>query len=151
MNSTIDKIQKHAKAIAAGEIEQVKPGMPAAFTDACTVGDTIRQGDLYLTIVAAVPGNYCEIPKPTALDKQLVPGNTSGAKHCLDALAGIKLYRLKGWNAEMLDGPCFVLTKRRKVLHPIHGAVTIPAGFTILCRYQREFDKELQKQRRARD
>jgi hypothetical protein len=151
MQTTIEKIQRHAKAIAAGELESVRPGMAAAFTEACVAGDAVRQGDLYLIIVEDVPSGYVPISKPKAADKQLVPGNTDGARHCLDAIAGVKLYRPKEWGEESLDGPCFVLTKPREVLHPVHGPVAVPAGFAVLCRYQREFDKELQKERRARD
>lgn len=151
MKTTIEKIQCHAQAIAAGEIEQVKPGMPAAFTSACVPGDCIRQGDLYLVIVDSPPTGYVPIAKPTEVDKQLVPGNTEGARHCLDSLAGVKLFRPQKWDEESLDGPCFTLTKERKVLHPTHGPVTIPAGMTVFCRYQREFDKEQQRERRTRD
>lgn len=151
MQTVIDKIEKHAAKISAGEVEQVKPGMPVAFTDACQPDDAIRQGDLYLVVVAAIPHGYIEVVKPTKADKQLVPGNTQGARHCLDSLSGVRLFRPEKWDAESLDGPCFVLTKERKVLHPTHGAVTIPAGMTIQCLYQREWAKEERKQRRARD
>lgn len=149
--STIERIQGHAKRIADGNHERVKPGMPAAFTEACVAGDTIRQGDLYLVVVDQVPAGYVEVIKPKAIDKQLVPGNTEGAKHCLDALAGVKLYRPADWTEESLDGPCLVVTKARKVLHPVHGPVAIPAGMVVVCRYQREWDKEQAQERRARD
>jgi hypothetical protein len=151
MQTAIEKIVNHAAKIKAGEIEQVKPGMPIAFTDACVAGDTIRQGDLYLVIVADVPKGYAEVTKPTKADRQLVPGNTEGSRHCLDSLAGVKMYRPAKWDEESLDGPCLVLTKARKVLHPTHGTALLPAGFTVVCKYQREFNKEQQKALRARD
>lgn len=151
MSTTIERITKHAKRIASGKYEQVKPGQRVRFTEAATTNDTIRQGDLYLTIVDAVPKNYAKVEKPKAADKQLVPGNTTGARHCLDSLAGVTLYRPEKWSEESLDGPCLVLSKARTVEHPIHGAVEIPAGFTVLCRYQREFDSEQRRERRARD
>lgn len=149
--TTIEKIQRHATAIAAGELENVKPGMPVSFTNACCAGDTIRQGDLYLIIVDAVPSGYVAVSKPKAADKQFVPGNTEGSRHCLDSLDGVKLYRPTQWDEESLQGPCMVLTKERVVKHPKHGHVTIPAGFTVLCHYQREWEKEEQKAKRARD
>ena len=151
MKTTIERLERHTQAIAAGEIEQVKPGMAASFTNACSTGDCIRQGDLYLVIVDAVPSGYVEIKKPRQADKQLVPGNTQGARHCLDALAGVKMYRPAKWDAESLDGPCLLLSKSRRVLHPTHGPVTMLAGQIVLCRYQREWSKEEAKQRRARD
>lgn len=131
-------------------LETVTPGQPVQFPDAASIGDTIRQGDLYLTVVEKPPPGY---KKAKAVQKtvQLVPGNTQGAKHCLDSLHGVEMFLPQEGNEESLDGPCLVLTEGRKVLHPTHGEVSIPAGFTILCSYQREYDKELAKERRARD
>lgn len=148
MQSVIELIETHAQKIKAGEIENVCPGMPVAFTRACQAGDVIRQGDLYLEIVDEVPGDYILCKKPLV---QLVPGNTQGSRHCLDGLRGVKMYLPKEWNEESLQGPCLVLTEDREVLHPVHGAVSIPSGFTVLCSYQREYDKELKKERRTRD
>lgn len=149
--SVITKIQERARQITSGNDPNVKPGQPERFTEAAACNDTIRQGDLYVTIIAEIPADYVKVVKPQAIDRQLVPGNTQGAKHCLDSLAGVTLYRPKDWNDESLRGPAFALTKERTVLHPTHGAVTIPKGFVVLCRYQREFDKELQRERRAID
>jgi hypothetical protein len=151
MQQVVEQIVGHARQIAAGEHESVKPGQPLAFTEAATAGDYIRQGDLYLVIVESVPGDLVEIAKPTVADKQLVPGSTEGAKHCLDSLAGVRLFRPREWNEESLQGPAFVLTKLRKILHPTHGDILIPAGLTVACRYQREWSKEEQMERRARD
>jgi hypothetical protein len=151
MQTTIERIQNHAERIGNGEIERVKPGMPLAFTAACVAGDAIRQGDLYLIIVDQVPSNYIAVKRPTKEDRQLVPGNTEGSRHCLDSLTGVKLFRPAKWDAESLEGPCMVLAKNRTILHPTHGQVLMPAGLTVICRYQREWDKEQQKQLRARD
>jgi hypothetical protein len=147
----IEKLQRHASRIANGNHERVKPGMPFVVTEAASVGDGVWQGDLGLEIVAAVPDGYRLVAKLTDADRQLVPGSTQGARHCLDSLEGVKLYRPRQWNEESLAGPCFVLAKQRTVEHPTHGVVTIPAGFTVQCRYQREWDREQQKERRARD
>jgi hypothetical protein len=147
MTSTIGRIEQHAASCD----ERVSPGMPAAFTKACQPGDGIWQGDLGLEVVAGVPQGYIKIESPTEADRQLVPGASAGSKHCLDSVRGVTLYRPSDWSEESLQGPCFVLTRTRKVLHPTHGAVTIPAGFTILCRYQREWDKEEKRARRSCD
>ena len=148
---TIERIEEHARRIAARQDEKVQPGMPAAFTEAASAGDFGWQGDLKLIVVAAVPAGYAQVKQPKAIDRQLVPGNTEGAKHCLDSLEGVTLYRPQQWSEESLDGPCLVLTQERKILHPTHGHVTIPAGLTILCRYQREWDREQQRERRSQD
>lgn len=149
--TAIDRVQKHARNISNGEHETVKPGQPFHVTEAASVGDGVWQGDLGLEIVANVPDEYVRIKKPAASDKQLVPGNTQGAKHCLDSLRGVTIFRPTDWSEESIAGPCLVLTQDRTILHPTHGAVTIPAGFTVLCRYQREWDKEQAKELRARD
>lgn len=147
----IDRIRDHAQMIAAGEHERVKPGMAVAFTEACVPGDAIRQGDLYLVLRDAVPAGYVQLPKPKAADKQLVPGNTQGARHCLDSLAGVSLFRPEKLAEDSLAGPCFSTTRERKVLHPVHGVVVVPAGLVVQCIYQREYDRELQRARRAQD
>jgi hypothetical protein len=147
----IDEIQTHARRIAAGEHETVKPGQPARFTDAAQPGDAIWQGDLCLEVVAGVPDGYTLAKKPAA---QLVPGTTQGARHCLDSVRGVKVYYPQGWPAsaeETLTGPCLVLSQERAVLHPTHGPVTVPAGFTVLCSYQKEYDAELRRERRNQD
>lgn len=149
----IEEIQQH--------LETVEPGQPATFTAACSVGDCIRQGDLYIIIVASVPKGYKKIKRPTDMDRQLVPGKTEGARHCLDSFEGVKLFRPEEWSEESLDGPCLIVTEERKILHRKesadsqstigHGTVTLVPGFTYVCSYQREYDKELEKESRVRD
>jgi hypothetical protein len=148
MQATIDKIQKNTKRIAEGKDPKVKPGQPERFSTAAVVGDAIRQGDLYIVIADAIPKGYTKAAKPS---KQLVPGNTAGAKHCLDSLAGVEIYLPKEWTEETLDGPFVRLSQERTILHPVHGSVTVPAGMAFQCHYQREWDREQQAERRARD
>lgn len=147
----IDKVQRHAKRIASGKDAKVRPGQPERFTAAATIGDAIVQGDLYLVIAGSKPPKGYVRVDAKDIDRQLVPGNTVGAKHCLDSLAGVTLYRPANWSEESLEGPYFQLTQERTVLHPTHGAVTIPAGMAVECHYQREWNLEQRKQQRARD
>ena len=102
-------------------------------------------------ITDCVPSGMVEVKKPTELDKQLVPGNTIGAKHCLDSLDGVELHKPAKWDNESLVGPVLVLSKDRTVLHPTHGAVTMLAGSIVECHYQRELDAETKRELRARD
>jgi hypothetical protein len=159
--TTIERIQRRVNRIANGKDLKVKPGQIERFSEAATEGDFIRQGDLYL-IVAQSPGDKSKFAwddylkssgysTPKKPSPQLVPGNTQGAKHCLDSLDGVELLLPANWNEESLQGPFLRITKQRTVQHPTHGAVVIPAGFAILCSYQREYDKEQAKERRARD
>ena len=146
--SVIEQIQQHAQSIARGD-EQVKPGQPVSFTDACTVNDAIAQGDFILVVAEdVVPAGYSLMKNPSL---QLVPGNNVGSKHCLDSLEGVEVYLPEGYSEESLKGPFLRLSQDRVVTHPVHGDVSIPAGFAVNCIYQREYDSELAAERRARD
>jgi hypothetical protein len=151
MLTVIERITTHAKLIADGEHDRIRPGLPFKFSAATQPGDGCWQGDLGIEIVDRVPGGYCEVDPLKEEDKQLVPGSTSGAKHCLKSLKGVRLYRPIKWDEESLQGPCLATTRPATILHPIHGPVTIPADVTVLCRYQREWDKEQQRERRTLD
>ena len=151
MISEIEQIQKHAESIKNGEHEKIGPGIPISMSHALVAGEGVAQGDLMLIVADCVPDGYQKASEPKTIDKQLVPGNTVGAKHCLDSLSGVSLYRPENWTEESMDGPCIVTTKERTILHPTHGSVTIPAGMTVVCHYQREWDREQMRERRARD
>lgn len=149
--TAIDFVMDHVKAISGGQAK-VKPGQPFRFSEACSFGDTVAQGDLYLMIYEGqVPEGYVEVVEPKEEDKKLVPGQTQGSRHCLDSLSGVKLYRPENWTEDDLRGPLMILSEERTVLHPTHGAVTIPAGFSVLCSYQPSWDAEQKKIRRNAD
>lgn len=146
----VDQLLAQAECIRNGEHDTIKPGQPFRINEAATVGDRVWQGDLCIKVVPCVPNDYVLTSDPVI---QLVPGNTEGAKHRLDALDGVKMFLPGGWgpNYEGLLGPAFVLTQERTIMHPVHGDVTIAAGHTILCSYQREYDAELRRERRNAD
>lgn len=149
----IARIQSHARKIAAGEHETVRPGLPYRISEATDVGEGVWQGDLGIEVVAPdfMPEGYVRVDKPKAVNRQLVPGNTSGARHCLDSLKGVEIYRPREWPAVTQLGPLLRLKAERTIEHPKHGAVTIPAGFAVLCSYQREWDSEQRRERRNAD
>lgn len=149
--STIELIEQHAKTIRDGKHKTVRPGLPKRFPEAASYGEFGWQGDLKLTLVERVPENYVQVELPTDADRQLVPGNTQGSKHCLDSLDGVTLHRPNTWPNSGLQGPCLELSEERTIEHPTHGNVTIPSGMTILCGYQREFDAETRTERRNAD
>lgn len=150
MTTAIDRIEKHAANIRDGKAT-VSPGLPFRINEAATVGDVVWQGDLGLEIVAGVPDGYSRVESPRDADRQLVPGSTQGARHVLDSLDGVELWRPTGWPNVTQLGPAMVLRKERTVTHPVHGDVTIAAGHTVLCSYQREWDAELRAERRNAD
>lgn len=147
--NAIEEIVAYANKVKNHECENVYPGMAIRFTEASTVNDRIWQGDLALTITDSIPEGYKKVSK--GFTGQLVHGNNQGAKHCLKTLDGVDVYIHDSWNQESLDGPCLVVNKECTIIHPVHGHVTIPAGFIVNCSYQRELDTELARERRARD
>lgn len=149
--TVIEKIERRIKRIARGNDPKVKPGQTERLNEACVTGDFIRQGDLYIIVFGVVPAGYVHIVAPTERDKQLVPGNTQGAKHCLDSLSGVELWLPKEWTEDTLEGPFLRLSKERTILHPTHGACVIAAGVSVRLAYQREWSREEAKERRARD
>jgi len=153
MENAIAEITKFANRIASGE-EDVKPGTPTRFTEASTVNDRIWQGDLAITIKSVVPKSYRLISSNEFIklnNNQMVHGSNQGSKHCIDSFDGVEMYIPNSWNEESLQGPFLILTKERTITHPKHGDVTIPANFCVQITYQREYDEEQKRERRARD
>lgn len=151
--AVIDEIISHAKTIRSGEHDTIKPGQPFTIPESWVAGDAVAQGDLIITVIDAVPKGYAPV-KMTPKDVQLVPGVTEGAKHCLDGTQDVELFRLKDWEKqaeETFAGPVIKAGRDTTVLHPVHGPVTIPKGFTVRCDYQREYDLILKQERRNAD
>ena len=149
---TIEEMEDYMRRIAENTDAAVGPGRPERISEAASVGDEAWQGDLGLVVVEGLPpDDYELVVNPTQQDMQLVPGNTQGARHCLDSLDGVTMYRPADWGPESLAGPWLLFSQERQILHPTHGHYTIPAGMAISCTYQRAWDKELQQARRAAD
>lgn len=139
MNSTIDDV-----GLVASVAESIKNDETQMFPEAASVGDTVRQGDVYITLLSGIPDG-CKIVKKPSM--QLAPGNTQGSRHCLSSLRGLKVYSLK--DPTVYDGPVVVATKPFEVTHPEHGNWQIPVGCYGIS-YQRTEDSE-GKQRRVQD
>lgn len=170
-NTIVEKMEKHVqetrRSLAVDNNDAVKPGQPFAFTEASTPGDAVWQGDLLVKIDSPKMenGTFVGFVKAEQKDKEsltefnarltkLVLGETQGARHILRSTEGVTVYHPVTWNEESLVGPILVLDKDGNgatIDHPVHGSVTIPAGFTVALRYQREWDKYQAQQRRARD
>jgi len=119
--------------------EQIKNNEPQRFPDAASVGDYWRQGDLYITKLAAVPSGAIPVKRPS---HQLAPGNTKGSRHCLDSLDGVTVYAMP--DADALTGPVLHLARERTIPHPEHGTVICPPG-TYGITYQRAYAEELRR------
>ena len=156
MTTVIQEIESTMCRVRAGVDPLVQPGRPESFTRACVANDAIRQGDLYLVIADTVPAHFIRATDDLC---QLVPGNTEGARHCLDSLEGVtkwyppnwSIKLLDNWSGESLEGPVLVLAATRVARHPTHGPVKILAETIVACHYQREFDAIEMRERRALD
>jgi hypothetical protein len=141
----VDAMAKH--------LESVHPGKDAAFTEACVPGDAIWQGDLCIQIIESIPAEYRKVEKPQEKDRQLVPEGGEGSRHKVASLNTVELYQPEGWGEDegSLLGPAIKCIANTTIEHPRHGNVSIPAGFSVGFTYQREYDEELRRERRARD
>jgi hypothetical protein len=123
-----------------------------------TEGDAVRQGDLYIKVVADnfVPEGYvkpsAKILEESSLGKgQLVFGQNIGARHCLESMKGIDILVPKDWNVESFNGPLLRCPNGAKILHPTHGPIEIEAGMTVLIGYQKIWSRVQKQERRNRD
>lgn len=147
--TVIEELQAHLEVIKSGN-GKVAPGQPQSFSEACTENDAIWQGDLQIVISANREKDMVKL-EADKVSRQLVPGVTQGARHCLENTENVTMYVPKDWNEESLIGPWVKSAKAVTILHPTHGAVTVPAGMAFQCYYQKEWSKEEAKERRARD
>ena len=136
MAHVVETVQSVAKKIAKRETQLFPAG--------ASVGDCIRQGDVYITLLDAVPVG---MQKAEKWNLQLAPGDTQGSRHVLDSRDGVTCYIHA--DASEFDGPVLVLEKQRELTHPEHGNWILPPG-TYGVSYQRTQDA-LDQQRRVAD
>lgn len=123
-------LQKHAESIRNDDEHAIATMSP---------GDAWAQGDLLLVCLDRVPDGAVKLREPSA---QLAPGTTQGSRHCLAALDGITMYRLR--DTTPLDGPVIEAPGGCRVNHPEHGDVTLPPGVYGVV-YQRAYAEELRR------
>ena len=140
MTETTDKIVTDVIETA----KRVAKRSTQHFPVAASPGDAVRQGDVYLTLLASVP---TRARKLKTFPLQLAPGNSPGSRHVLDSADGVTAYELE--NATEFDGPVLCLACERTVTHPEHGDWMLPEGIYAVG-YQRTQDA-LDQQRRVQD
>ena len=132
---------------------KMQPGEPHYMTGAESVGDTVCQGDFWIVVAEKVPETGFKM-KPELKHHQLVPGETVGSKHCLNVVDTEKaeVYYPEVFDEDSLTGPYLVVKSAGVVVeHPKHGNVHLWKDTVYRCVYQREYDKEKKRERRARD
>lgn len=99
-------------------------------------GDAIRQGDIYVERLEALPSDP---GKPTT-NAHLAVGKTQGSRHIIDPVpAGMRIFAPvdKG----PLIGPLVESPERWMLTHPEHGHFDLPAG-VFRVTYQRDYARE---------
>lgn len=74
-------------------VEKIKNDELQHFPDAASVGDCVRQGDIYIQMIEAVtetPALYTKLDEPQL---QLADGDTKGSRHCLASADGVTMYK----------------------------------------------------------
>lgn len=121
-------------------VEKIKSDRLQEFPVAASIGDYVRQGDIYIELIKSVPSNSSEMIK---LNLQLAPGNTRGSRHILDSDEGVRMFKLD--NADELEGPILQLFEDRVITHPEHGNFKLNAGCIYSITYQRQHAEELRR------
>lgn len=79
-------------------VEKIKNDQPQQFPEAASIGDAVRQGDIYIQLVdpkdvAALEGLYTRVPdEQLANHLQLAPGNTKGSRHIIQHAEGLSMW-----------------------------------------------------------
>lgn len=133
----ISHIRRSAENIDAAETEAI---------GTASVGDVVRQGDLYLVCLE-------ELPDGKPIDgRQLAPGTTQGSRHVLAGECRI----VTADQAEVADrighdvqpelvGPVFRCDAECTVTHPEHGDKVLPQGTAWAVVYQRAYADEVRR------
>ena len=78
---------------AQAQVEKIKNDDPQNFPEAASIGDAVRQGDIYIQLIDDVTSTPFLFKKTTpAYPMQLAPGNTKGSRHCLEHGRGVTAY-----------------------------------------------------------
>lgn len=75
-------------------VERIKNDETQYFPEAASVGDAVRQGDIYIQKIddfTEVPAFYHLAPVP---NPQLAPGESKGSRHILSSLDGVEIFEL---------------------------------------------------------
>lgn len=95
--ATRDKVTdiNHALADATARAEQIKNDAPQRFPEAASIGDAVRQGDIYIQLVepATARPMFYQLEQNVEFPMQLADGNTKGSRHCLAHGNGVTVYK----------------------------------------------------------
>jgi len=129
----IETIKKSAESseMFGGKVERI--GSPS-------IGDVVRQGDLYLVCIERLLGTETK-------QRQLAPGTTQGSRHVITGDCKIVEKYGKGIAnvPKELIGPAFTCTSECTIEHPEHGHKILPADTAWAVVYQRAYADEIRR------
>jgi len=103
--------------------------------DSISIGQHVRQGDVYIQRIASVND------WKTTENRQLAPGTTMGSRHTVDGSVvvlanpnGAQVERITRNKARCL-GPQLLSKDRFTIAHPEHADMSLPGG-TYQCYFQ---------------
>jgi hypothetical protein len=83
-------------------VERIKNDAAQQFPEAASIGDAVRQGDIYIQLidpVTSAPQLYTRALQPV-FPYQLAEGNSKGSRHCLASGNGVTIYEPVGPDSE---------------------------------------------------
>lgn len=110
-----------------------------------SLGDVVRQGDVYLVNIKDLPKGKAE------KNRQLAPGNTQGSRHIVEG--NCQIIKPDGFTSpitnervpNVLVGPAFQCMGDCEVTHPEHGNKILPEGTTWQVVYQQAYAEEIRR------
>jgi hypothetical protein len=138
VDEAITEMASHAETIDASGLQTVP--------ESVSIGDNIRQGDIFLICIETMPSGT------PVQDRQLAPGTTQGSRHVLSGDCEI-VKRSGSFTApgesdpvhEALVGPAFQCRKGCTVEHPEHGNWALPNGSVWQVTFQQAYADEVRR------
>lgn len=156
MSSTMTTIEDDVKAIEASAASlKAKQAVDTRQVGSASVGDTVRQGDLYLVCLGPDPGFAKKALKKNR-DMQLAPGTTQGSRHVLEnglhfdvdkaALAtAIKAACKRDVPVELIGGLIQANKGPCTIAHPEHAHRILPEGDYWAVVFQRQYAEDVRR------
>lgn len=139
----IEEVRESAETMHAAKPEVISTA---------SVGDVVRQGDLYFVCLESEPSG-----SPTK-ERQLAPGTTQGSRHVAKGKCRVLTPKrraevvaiinrvVKGANVqEELVGPVIRCIEAVTIEHPEHGWRTLPADTLWATVFQRAYGEEVRR------
>jgi hypothetical protein len=89
---------------AQAQVEKIKNDAPQNFPEAASIGDAVRQGDIYIQLIEDVTETpFLFKPASPSFPMQLADGNTKGSRHCLEHGRGVTVYEPMEFTGTQLE------------------------------------------------